>query len=57
MLWKLDDTRMDLACYQRSLPNDWDLFQRLMATHRWGFTPTVVYRYHPSEHTPDSSPT
>lgn len=57
MIWKLDATRMDLRCYERGLPNDFDLFQRLMATHHWGFIPNVVYRYHPTEHVPDSTPT
>ena len=54
-LWRLDDTRMDLECY-RLLPNDWDLFSRLMQTHRWGFIPVVVYKYHPVDHVPGCDP-
>jgi glycosyltransferase involved in cell wall biosynthesis len=56
-LWKLDDERMDLVCYQRGLPNDWDLLSRLLVTHRWAFIPVVVHRYFPTEHVPDSDPT
>jgi glycosyltransferase involved in cell wall biosynthesis len=55
-LWKLDDTRMDLSCYDR-LPNDWDLFSRYIQKHTWGFIPLVVHRYYPVEHIPGCSPT
>jgi O-antigen biosynthesis protein len=57
MLWQLNEVRQDPRCYERGLPNDWLLMQDLMASGLpWGFTSTVVHRYFPSEHTPDSSP-
>jgi glycosyltransferase involved in cell wall biosynthesis len=57
-LWMADTTRMDLGCYsQRGLPNDFDLFWRLLQNHRWAYIPAVVYRYHPQGHTPPVDPT
>ena len=57
-IWTLDDTRMDLECYKlRRIPNDWDLFQRLMSTHRWGFIPLTVHKYYPVDHVPGCDPT
>jgi len=56
-LWRLDDTRMDLECYKnRMLPNDFDLFSRLLQIHHWGFIPITVHKYYPTEHVPGCDP-
>ena len=59
MLWRINEIRQDPQCYLRGIPNDWDLFERVIHRPgaRWLWTPKVVYRYHAANHVPGCSPT
>jgi glycosyltransferase involved in cell wall biosynthesis len=58
MIWRLNGIRQDPHCYLRGLPNDWDLFSRIIqGGAKWLWTPTVVYRYYAANFIPGCSPT
>ena len=57
LLWRRNDFRLDVECWKKGLPNDWDFWVRMMKGGvRFGHVREVLYRYHPGTHRPPCHP-
>ncbi len=52
LLFRKTALRLDVECWRQGLPNDWDFWQRLMATTKFAHVRKCLYRYFPGTHVP-----
>jgi glycosyltransferase involved in cell wall biosynthesis len=58
LIWRANNVRMDVTCWQRGMPNDWTLWSDLIAAGvRFGHLQRPLYRYHAARHVPPAHAT
>ena len=56
-LFRRNDLRLDVNCWKRGAPNDWDYIERTLASGiKFAHVHKALYNYFPARHVPPGSP-